>query len=122
VSLVSSPVLISALLDHSRFIQAAEKVAEDTEKRFKILTQENQRFRTTLQSIRLGAQNGVMRFEKEKDKLLERLSKIADSKQTVQFACSNLNVGMTQGVFENGYPDIVLEDAENARVNLAGGE
>ena len=119
MSLVSSPVLISALLDHSRFIQAAEKVAEDTEKRFKILTQENQRFRTTLQSIRLGAQNGVMRFEKEKDKLL---SKIADSKQTVQFACSNLNVGMTQGVFENGYPDIVLEDAENARVNLAGGE
>jgi len=106
-------------VDSFPIYRAAEKVAENTEKKFKALTQENQRLRTTLQSVRLGAQNEVKRFEKEKDKLLERLSKIADSKPTAQFACSNLNVSMTQGVFEKGYLDIALEDAENARVNLA---
>ena len=94
-------------------------MAENTEKKFKALTQENQRLRTTLQSVRLGAQNEVKRFEKEKDKLLERLSKIADSKPTAQFACSNLNVSATESKFEKGYLDIALEDAENARVNLA---
>lgn len=101
--------------------RTAEKVAEKTEKKFKALTQENQRLRTTLQSVRLGAQNELKRFEKEKDKLLERLSKIADSKQTTtaQFVCSNLNVGMTESRFERGYLEIALEDAENARVNLA---
>lgn len=98
---------------------AAEKMAENTEKKFKALTQENQRLRTTLQSVRLGAQNEVKRFEKEKDKLLERLSKIADSKPTAQFTCSNLNVSTTDSKFEKGYLDIALEDAENARVNLA---
>ena len=98
---------------------AAEKVAENTEKKFKVLNQENQRLRTTLQSVRLGAQNEVKRFEKEKDKLLERLSKIADSRPTAQFACSNLNVSTTEGKFEKGFLDIALEDAENARVNLA---
>ena len=98
---------------------AAEKMAENTEKKFKALTQENQRLRTTLQSVRLGAQNEVKRFEKEKDKLLERLSKIADSKPTAQFTCSNLNVSTTESKFEKGYLDIALEDAENARVNLA---
>jgi hypothetical protein len=94
-------------------------VAENTEKKFKTLTQENQRLRTTLQSVRLGAQNEVKRFEKEKDKLLERLSKIADSKPTAQFTCSNLNVSTIESKFEKGYLDIALEDAENARVNLA---
>ena len=95
-------------------------MAENTEKRFKTLTQENQRLRTTLQSVRLGAQNEVKRFEKEKDKLLERLSKIADSKQlTAQFACSNFNVSATESRFEKGHIEIALEDAENARVNLA---
>lgn len=100
--------------------RAAEKVAENTEKKFKALTQENQRLRTTLQSVRLGAQNEVKRFEKEKDKLLERLSKIADSRQiTAQLSCSNLNVSATESRFEKGYLDIALEDAEHARVNLA---
>lgn len=95
-------------------------MAEKTEKKFKALTQENQRLRTTLQSVRLGAQNEVKRFEKEKDKLLERLSKIADSKQTTaQFVCSNLDVSGTQSRFEKGYLEIALEDAENSRVNLA---
>ena len=91
------------------------------EKKFKALTQENQRLRTTLQSVRLGAQNEVKKLDKEKDKLLERLSKIADSKQTTtaQFVCSNLNVSATESRFEKGYLDIALEDAENARVNLA---
>ena len=105
---------------HPSFIfRAAEKVAENTEKKFKVLTQENQRLRTTLQSVRLGAQNEVKRFEKEKDKLLERLSKIADSKQTTaQFNCSNLYVSATESYFEKGYLDIALEDAESARVNL----
>ena len=99
--------------------RTAEKVAENTEKKFRTLTQENQRLRTTLQSVRLGAQNEVKRFEKEKDKLLERLSKIADSKQiTAQFSCSNLYVSATESKFEKGYLDIALEDAENARVNL----
>jgi len=56
----------------------------------------------------------VKRFGKEKDKLLERLSKIVNSKPTAQFACSNLNASMTLGVFEKGYLDIALEDAENA--------
>ena len=94
-------------------------MAENTEKKFKVLTQENQRLRTTLQSVRLGAQNEVKRFEKEKDKLLERLSKIADSKQTAaQFSCSNLYVSATESNFEKGYLDIALEDAENARMNL----
>lgn len=71
--------------------------------------------------MRLGAQNEVKRFEKEKDKLLERLSKIADSKQpvTTHLFCPNLNVSATQSRFEKGYLDIALEDAENARVNLA---
>ena len=101
------------------FFRTAEKVAENTEKKFKALTQENQRLRTTLQSVRLGAQNEVKRFEKEKDKLLERLSKIADSKQiTAQFSCSNFDVSATESNFEKGYRDIALEDAENARVNL----
>ena len=63
----------------------------------------------------------MKKFEKDKDKLLERLSKIADSKQpmTAQFVCPNLDVSATQGRFEKGYLDIALEDAENARVNLA---
>jgi len=101
-------------------VRTAEKVAENTEKKFKALTQENQRLRTTLQSVRLGAQNEVKRFEKEKDKLMERLSKIADSRQiTAQFTCSNLNVSATESRFEKDYLDIALEDAENARVNLA---
>ena len=96
-------------------------MAENTEKKFKTLTQENQRLRTTLQSVRLGAHNEVKRFEKEKDKLLERLAKIADPRQatTAHFLCSNLNVSATEGRFEKGYLDIALEDAENARVNLA---
>lgn len=96
-------------------------MAENTEKKFKILAQENQRLRTTLQSVRLGAQNEVKRFEKEKNKLLERLSKIADSKQTTtaQLVCSNLNVSATESRFEKGCLEIALEDAENARVNLA---
>lgn len=97
----------------------AEKVAENTEKKFKALTQENQRLRTMLQSVRLGAQNEVKRFEKDKDKLLERLSKIADSKPTAQFYCPNLSLSTTESRFEKGYLDIALEDAENARVNLA---
>ena len=103
------------------FERAAEKVAENTEKKFKTLGQENQRLRTTLQSVRIGAQNEVKKFEKEKNRLLERLSKIADSKQatTGQFVCQNLDVSATQGRFEKGYLDIALEDAENARVNLA---
>ena len=106
-------------LAYPSHFSAAEKMAENTEKKFKALTQENQRLRTTLQSVRLGAQNEVKRFEKEKDKLLERLSKIADSKPTAQFTCSNLNVSTTESKFEKGYLDIALEDAENARVNLA---
>lgn len=96
-------------------------MAENTEKKFKALAQENQRLRTTLQSVRLGAQNEVKKFEKEKDKLLERLSKIADSKHatTTQFVCSNLNVSAVESRLEKGYLEIALEDAENARVNLA---
>lgn len=96
-------------------------MAENAEKKFKILTQENQRLRTTLQSVRLGAQNEVKKFEKEKNKLLERLSKIADPRQTTtaQFICSNLNVTVTENKLEKGYLEIALEDAENARVNLA---
>lgn len=61
----------------------------------------------------------MKRFEEEKDKLLERLSKIAGSKPVTQFAYSNLNVSTTQGVFESVYFDVALEDADNARVNLA---
>lgn len=119
-SCVSLSMSLFGELTPVNLFRAAEKVAENTEKKFKALTQENQRLRTTLQSVRLGAHNEVKRFEKEKDKLLERLSKIADSKQTTtQLSCSNLNVGATESKFEKGYLDIALEDAENARVNLA---
>lgn len=68
---------------------AAENVTENTEKWFKALNQESQRPRSTLESVRLSAQNEVKRFKKEKDKLLKHPSKITD-----QFACSNLNVSM----------------------------
>ena len=119
-SSVFPPFLLDFISISFPFVfRAAEKVAENTEKKFKTLGQENQRLRTTLQSVRIGAQNEVKRFEKEKDKLLEKLSKIADSKQTTaQFSCSNLYVSATESNFEKGYLDIALEDAENARANL----
>jgi len=52
-------------VDSFPIYRAAEKVAENTEKKFRTLSQENQQLRTTIQGIRLGAQNEVKRFKKE---------------------------------------------------------
>jgi hypothetical protein len=101
---------------------AAEKASQGSEKRYKALAAENQRLRTTLQSIRAGSQTEIKKFEKEKDKLLERLGRLADSKPSAHFMftdLSGLDVAESNIGGGKGYMDIALEDAENARSRLA---
>lgn len=101
---------------------AAEKASQASEKRCKAQAAENQRLRTTLQAVRTGAQTEIKKFEKEKDKLLERLGKVADSRSSGQLKCSNTSaLGASESNLGGGrgYLDIALEDAENRRTRLS---
>lgn len=101
---------------------AAEKASQASEKRYKSQAAENQRLRTTLQAVRTGAQTEIKKFEKEKDKLAERLVKTADSRPSAQFKCSNMGaLGASESNLGGGrgYLDIALEDAENRRSRLS---
>jgi hypothetical protein len=83
-------------------------VVENTEKKLKTPTQENQRVRMTHQGGPLGTQYEV---KKGQDKLFERFSKIADSKQTTTAQSVCLDVSTTERT------EITLEEGENLRVS-----
>lgn len=106
----------------NRTLQAAENAHKQT-------TAELQRTRTALQAIRTTHQTEIKKLEKEKEKFIEKWSKLADSQlsnsrsgSSVGFRCANAEVveaseaqlrGKGKGLLETS-----LEQAEQARNEL----
>lgn len=108
--------------------RSVNKTLQSTENAQKHTTVELQRTRTALQAIRATHQAEIKKLEKEKDRILEKWSKLADAQLTggssrsapaAGFHCANAEVveasevqlrGIGQGLFE-----AALEQADQTR-------
>ncbi|KAI0628058.1 Afadin and alpha-actinin-binding-domain-containing protein [Trametes polyzona] len=112
---------------HKSRLAAATKALQSSENAHKHTTAELQRTRTTLHALRATHQTEIKKLEKEKERMVERWSKLSDSQLKVGslpagLTCANLQVveasdvqlrGKTQG-----FLDVALEQAETARKEL----
>ncbi|KAM5541484.1 hypothetical protein V8D89_005038, partial [Ganoderma adspersum] len=106
---------------------AAAKSLQSSETGHKHTTAELQRTRTTLQSLRATHQTEIKKLEKEKERMVERWTKLSDSQLKVGslpagLTCANLAVVEASDVQlrgkGQGFLDVALEQAESARKEL----
>ncbi|KAI0364368.1 hypothetical protein BV20DRAFT_974567 [Pilatotrama ljubarskyi] len=112
---------------HKSRLTAATKALQACENAHKHTTAELQRTRSTLHALRATHQTEIKKLEKEKERMVERWSKLSDA----QLRVANLPAGLTcanHDVVEapdvqlrgkgQGFLDVALEQAESARKEL----
>ncbi|EJF56270.1 hypothetical protein DICSQDRAFT_71856 [Dichomitus squalens LYAD-421 SS1] len=114
---------------HKSRASTASKSLLSSENAHKHTTAELQRTRTSLHALRIAHQTEIKKLEKEKERMLERWTRLSDS----QLKAGTLPAGLTlmcanQGVVDanevqlrgkgQGFLDVALEQAENARKEL----
>ena len=106
---------------------AATKSLQTSENAHKHTTAELQRTRTTLHALRATHQTEIKKLEKEKERMVERWSKLSDTQLKVAslragFTCANLDVVEASDVQlrgkGQGFLDVALDQAETARKEL----
>ncbi|CCM01360.1 uncharacterized protein FIBRA_03410 [Fibroporia radiculosa] len=112
---------------HKSRLAAVTRTLQSTETAHKHTTSELQRSRTTLQALRNAHQTELKKLEKEKDRMVERWSKIADAQirlgsTSSALRCANADVLDAPDVEMRGkgqgFLDLALEQAEQARKDL----
>ncbi|KAI0701494.1 Afadin and alpha-actinin-binding-domain-containing protein [Cytidiella melzeri] len=117
---------------HKSRLVSANRTLQSTENAHKQTTVELQRTRTALQAIRTTHQAEIKKLEKEKDKIMERWNKLADTQlggnlnrsgPSVGFRCANAEVVEASEVQLRGKGpgllETALEQAERSRHDLA---
>ncbi|TBU23711.1 Afadin and alpha-actinin-binding-domain-containing protein [Dichomitus squalens] len=114
---------------HKSRASAASKSLQSSDNAHKHTTAELQRTRASLHALRVAYQTEIKKLEKEKERMLERWTKLSDS----QLKAGTLPAGLTltsanQSVVDanevqlrgkgQGFLDVALEQAENARKEL----
>ncbi|KAI0675899.1 Afadin and alpha-actinin-binding-domain-containing protein [Trametes maxima] len=112
---------------HKSRLAGANKSLQISENAHKHTTAELQRTRTTLHALRATHQTEIKKLEKEKERMVERWSKLSDAQLKVGtlragLTCSNLDVVEASDVQlrgkGQGFLDVALEQAEAARKEL----
>ncbi|KAI0769209.1 Afadin and alpha-actinin-binding-domain-containing protein [Irpex lacteus] len=116
---------------HKSRLASANRTLQSTETAHKQTTLELQRTRTALQAIRTTHQTEIKKLEKEKDKILERWNKLADTQlngnlhksgPAAGFHCANAEVVGSSDVQLRGKGtdllEVALEQAARARHDL----
>ncbi|KAI0352101.1 hypothetical protein OH77DRAFT_1460841 [Trametes cingulata] len=112
---------------HKSRLTAATKALQASENAHKHTTAELQRTRTTLHALRATHQTEIKKLEKEKERMVERWSKLSDAQLRVASlpagpTCANLEVVEASDVQlrgkGQGFLDVALEQAESARKEL----
>ncbi|KAI0773249.1 Afadin and alpha-actinin-binding-domain-containing protein [Trametes elegans] len=112
---------------HKSRLAAATKLLQTSENAHKHTTAELQRTRTTLHALRAAHQTEIKKLEKEKERMVERWSKLSDT----QLKVASLRAGLTCANFDvveasdvqlrgkgQGFLDVALDQAETARNEL----
>lgn len=109
------------------FYSNATKALQACENAHKQTSAELQRTRTTLQALRNTHQTELKKVEKEKERMVERWTKVSDAQLKVGslrsgLTCSNTDVVEASDVQlrgkGQGFLDVALEQAETARKEL----
>ncbi|KAI0794583.1 Afadin and alpha-actinin-binding-domain-containing protein [Fomes fomentarius] len=112
---------------HKTRMSAAAKSLQACEKAHKHTTAEFQRTRTTLHELRATHQTEIKKLEKEKERVVERWSKLSDTQLKVGnlragLTCANLDVVEASEVQLRGkgqsFLDVAFEQAEDVRKEL----
>ncbi|RPD52962.1 hypothetical protein L226DRAFT_489474 [Lentinus tigrinus ALCF2SS1-7] len=112
---------------HKTRMSVATKSLQTSENAHKHTTAELQRTRTTLHSLRATHQTEIKKLEKEKERMVERWSKLSDAQlkigsQRAGLTCANLDVVEASDAQLRGkgqsFLDVALEQAETARKEL----
>ncbi|KAI0695066.1 Afadin and alpha-actinin-binding-domain-containing protein [Cerioporus squamosus] len=112
---------------HKTRMSAATKSLQISENAHKHTTAELQRTRSTLHALRATHQTEIKKIEKEKERMVERWSKLSDAQLKIGFqraglTCANLDVVEASDVQLRGkgqsFLDIALDQAETARKEL----
>ncbi|KAI8996403.1 hypothetical protein BD414DRAFT_199770 [Trametes punicea] len=120
-------VVTYGLLCATTCYSAALKSLKTAENAHKHTTVELQRTRTTLHALRTTHQTEIKKLEKEKERMVERWSKLSDAQLKAGtlhagFTCANLDVVDASDVQllgkGQGFLDVALEQAEDARKEL----
>ena len=108
-------------------VRAATKSLQSCENAHKHTTSELQRTRSTLHALRATHQTEIKKVEKEKERMVERWSKLSDAQLKAGslragLTCANLDVVEASDVQlrgkGQGFLDVALEQAESARQEL----
>ncbi|KAI9062566.1 hypothetical protein FKP32DRAFT_805484 [Trametes sanguinea] len=112
---------------HKSRLSAATKSLQLSENAHKHTTAELQRTRTMLTALRATHQTEIKKLEKEKERMVERWSKLSDTQLKVGMlrsglTCANLDIVEASDVQVRGkgqgFLDVALEHAEEARKEL----
>ncbi|KAL1941270.1 hypothetical protein VTO73DRAFT_7482 [Trametes versicolor] len=112
---------------HKSRLAAATKSLQSSENAHKHTTAELQRTRTTLIALRATHQTEIKKLEKEKERMVERWSKLSDNQLKAGtlpagLTCANLHVVEASDVQlrgkGQGFLEVALEQAEAARKEL----
>ncbi|KAH9893346.1 Afadin and alpha-actinin-binding-domain-containing protein [Cubamyces lactineus] len=112
---------------HKSRLNATMKSLQFSENAHKHTTAELQRTRTTLHALRATHQTEIKKLDKEKERMVDRWSKLSDAQLKVGslragLACANLDVVEASDVQIRGksqtFLDVALEQAETARKEL----
>ncbi|KAI0738684.1 Afadin and alpha-actinin-binding-domain-containing protein [Daedaleopsis nitida] len=112
---------------HKTRMTAATKSLQSCENAHKHTTSELQRTRSTLHGLRAAHQTEIKKLEKEKDRMVERWTRLSDSQLKTSslhsgLTCANLSVVEASDVQlrgkGQGFLDVSLEQAETARKEL----
>ncbi|KAI0642311.1 Afadin and alpha-actinin-binding-domain-containing protein [Trametes meyenii] len=112
---------------HKSRSAGANKALQISENAHKHTTAELQRTRTTLHALRATHQTEIKKLEKEKERMVERWSKLSDAQLKIGtlrsgLTCSNIDVVEASDVQlrgkGQGFLDVALEQAEAARKEL----
>ncbi|TFK86472.1 hypothetical protein K466DRAFT_492758 [Polyporus arcularius HHB13444] len=112
---------------HKTRMSAATKSLQSCENAHKHTTAELQRTRSTLHALRATHQTEIKKIEKEKERMVERWSKLSDAQLKIGslragLTCANLDVVEASDVQlrgkGQGFLDVALEQAETARKEL----
>ncbi|KAK7685742.1 hypothetical protein QCA50_011088 [Cerrena zonata] len=113
---------------HKSRLASANQTLQTTESAHKRTTAELQRTRTALQSLRLAHQTEIKKIEKEKERVLERWSKVADNQLKLGSESSRIRFANSQVVEASdvqlrgkgqGLLEAALEQSEHSRNQLA---
>ncbi|OBZ73535.1 hypothetical protein A0H81_06407 [Grifola frondosa] len=112
---------------HKSRLATVTRTLQSTENAHKQTTAELQRTRTSLQALRTAHQTEIKKIEKEKERMVEKWSKLSDTQLKLGsvgsgMRCANLEVVEASDVQlrgkGEGFLEVALEQAEQARKEL----